>query len=324
VSPEKLVISIDQGAAYTNSRKVTLNLSALDYDSGIAGMAFSTDSVTWTAWEAFKPHKEFTLPFGDGRKVVYFMVKDKAGNTETSFDNIILDTEPPYSLSILITSSSFKTKPPTVMLSLSALDETSGVARMAFSFDNIVWTSWEGFSKAKTLNLTVMNEENIIFFKVTDKVNNTAEPVSLIFMVNLTELDDMDNKTDGNGDENNGTDQNTGSGTDGEEDFFIFSFLGMVLISVIIVIVLVLFLVFVFIIRKKKEVQTGNGTEITLEPSITMKPGEKQPPVITLESIDQQPKGARTKSKKARGPGVGAYEDGQVKNRRNEEGSRQN
>ena len=66
-------------------------------------MLFSYDKINWFSEETFK-HKTFlSLPAGDGIKSIYFKIKDKVGNeAEPVFDNIILDTEAPYSLSIII------------------------------------------------------------------------------------------------------------------------------------------------------------------------------------------------------------------------------
>lgn len=85
-------ISINKGAAYTDSKSVTLTLSAI----GAATMCFSNDNSTWSSWESYATSKSWTLVSGDGTKRVYARFKDAAGNvSETYSDTIIYDTTPP-------------------------------------------------------------------------------------------------------------------------------------------------------------------------------------------------------------------------------------
>lgn len=85
-------ISINNGAAYTNSRFVTLALSAI----GAATMCFSNDNSSWSSWENCATSKSWTLTSGDGTRRVYARFKDAAGNvSETYSDTIIYDTTPP-------------------------------------------------------------------------------------------------------------------------------------------------------------------------------------------------------------------------------------
>jgi hypothetical protein len=78
--PQALSISINSGATERNSTEVHLGLSARDDTSGLDQVSFSTDGNTWSSWEPFITEKSFTLPPNDGKKIVYFKVKDYAGN----------------------------------------------------------------------------------------------------------------------------------------------------------------------------------------------------------------------------------------------------
>ncbi|MGI6240962.1 MAG: Ig-like domain repeat protein [Candidatus Omnitrophota bacterium] len=89
-------MTINGGAAYTNSREVMLNLSGTDNTSGIAGMSFSTNGSTWSAAEAYQTTKSCVLPSGDGQKTMYVRYYDAAGNVSKAYSkSIILDTTPP-------------------------------------------------------------------------------------------------------------------------------------------------------------------------------------------------------------------------------------
>jgi hypothetical protein len=91
--PHSLSIIINDDEYKTNSSSVTLELYAIDDTSGVAQMMFSTDSVTWTAWESFSTERAFTLPTIDGEKTVYFNVNDHAENIASPvFDIIVLNT----------------------------------------------------------------------------------------------------------------------------------------------------------------------------------------------------------------------------------------
>ena len=91
--PHSLSILINDGESEANSASVTLKLNAIDDLSGVYQMAFSTDEKNWTSWEHFIYEKNFTLSPVDGEKIIYFKVKDKAGNiADQVFATIILNT----------------------------------------------------------------------------------------------------------------------------------------------------------------------------------------------------------------------------------------
>ncbi|UCE06929.1 MAG: hypothetical protein JSW07_02500 [bacterium] len=94
--PSELSISINGGAEKTDSTTVTLSISANDITSGLYQMSFSTDGSTWSDWENFSKSKNFTFPEGDGKKTIYFKVRDSAGNeAEPVSASITLDTTTP-------------------------------------------------------------------------------------------------------------------------------------------------------------------------------------------------------------------------------------
>jgi hypothetical protein len=92
-------VKINNGAAYTKTMDVTLNLSATDTLSGVGAMRFSNaadfGTATWVT--PFAASVPWTLAAGDGGKTAYAQFRDKAGNisTGTISDSIILDATPP-------------------------------------------------------------------------------------------------------------------------------------------------------------------------------------------------------------------------------------
>ncbi len=89
-------IKIDDDASYTNSISVTLSLSAIDSESGVAQMQFSNDDTNWSTAEPYAITKSWTLSTGGGTKTVYVKYKDAAGNWSIAYsDTIILITPAP-------------------------------------------------------------------------------------------------------------------------------------------------------------------------------------------------------------------------------------
>ena len=75
-------IRINNGAASTGTRAVTLNLSAADTGgSGLASMRFRNSSLeAYGEWEPYQTEKAWSLTGGAGTKKVYAQFKDGAGN----------------------------------------------------------------------------------------------------------------------------------------------------------------------------------------------------------------------------------------------------
>ncbi|MBM3435543.1 MAG: hypothetical protein FJY07_04905, partial [Bacteroidetes bacterium] len=95
-------ISINNGAGYTNTRAVTLSLTATD-DVGVIGYyvsnSFSTPAASASGWKSitsttsYSADISYTLSSGDGAKTLYAWYKDAAGNvSDTASDSITLAT----------------------------------------------------------------------------------------------------------------------------------------------------------------------------------------------------------------------------------------
>ncbi len=82
--PAHLSITINDGAADTNSSSVTLSLHA----SGEEKMCFSNDGVIWSSWEPESWKKSWTLPNGAGIRSVYYKARNSFGESEIVFDTI--------------------------------------------------------------------------------------------------------------------------------------------------------------------------------------------------------------------------------------------
>jgi type II secretory pathway pseudopilin PulG len=106
--PNAGTISISNGATYTNTTIVTLNI-AKGSGSAPAKMRFSNDGTTWGALVAFGTTASWTLTTGDGTKTVYARFYDSTGTLYSALmtDTITLDTSAPGApMNLLVSSTS--------------------------------------------------------------------------------------------------------------------------------------------------------------------------------------------------------------------------
>lgn len=88
-------ITIDSGATVTATTTVTLTLTYSDAN-GVDGMSFSNDGTVWSSWQALGTTFPWTVPPGDGFKIIFARFIDSLGNVSVSYqDDIRLDTSPP-------------------------------------------------------------------------------------------------------------------------------------------------------------------------------------------------------------------------------------
>jgi hypothetical protein len=89
-------IVINGGDAVTNTREVTIDLSAFDALSGVTEMRFSvnkTDDASFGDWQPFTSQKPLTLPDYPGTNYVNVHFRDAAGNIRRwVWDSITLET----------------------------------------------------------------------------------------------------------------------------------------------------------------------------------------------------------------------------------------
>jgi hypothetical protein len=185
--PDNVLFFINNDLEYTSSHEVHLSMLAEDLGSGVVKMGFSNDGTTWSEWMEFNNSYDYFLPASDGEKTVYFKVQDYAGNTaEPVADTILLDTSPPEELVIIINDAEKYSNSKDLTLTLHAVDKISGAAEMSFSYDQVNWLEWEPFSTGKTMTLFSGDGQISIYFRVRDKLGNTAEPVYDSIIIDTT------------------------------------------------------------------------------------------------------------------------------------------
>lgn len=143
-------IQIDNGAAYTTSRSVTLTINA----TGANWMKLSEDeNFSNVNWVAYSSTYTFTLSSGDGEKTIYFIAKDNAVenpniNNSALSASIILDTQAPYISSPSPTpGGSITTINPVIQLTYG--DNGTGIKSVYIIVDNVNVTSNATISDTK-------------------------------------------------------------------------------------------------------------------------------------------------------------------------------
>jgi len=182
-------IKISNGATYTRSGIVTLNLSATDSGFGVSHMRFSNGSSKWCGWKTYAKTYSWNLTsstYGgtttQGTKKVYVKFKDKAGNiSSTKYDSIIYDRTAPTGW-IKINNGAYSTTNRYVTLYLGASDNYSGVKYMRFSNGSSKWTSWKTYSTryynwnmtSSTYGGTTSKGTKKVYVQFKDKAGNIS------------------------------------------------------------------------------------------------------------------------------------------------------
>jgi hypothetical protein len=272
--PHDLKIIINEGEPFTNSNEVELALIAYDEVSGINKLSFSADNEHWSEWTdidstvedilSYSSNHSYTMPDGEGTKFVYFRAKDGAGNTALPVHaSITLDSTPPEDLSITINDGDDSTDSLTVSLTLSAVDNLSGIDKMSFSNNGSIWSPWENYTNSISFELPEGDGDKYIYFRVKDSAGNIAEPVEDTINVRIEEDGPEGDKKGDKGEQSSG--------------FYI------ALLIIIIIIVIVIISSF-FYLKRRREVEEPTETpEPALAPekvfdptAIPPKPSEGQ------------------------------------------------
>ena len=166
-------IVINSGNNYTNSRTVTLTLSANDATSGVSQMRFY--ETAWSAWVTYANTYTYTLTSAnDGAKTISAQFKDNAGLvSSSSSDTIVLDTSAPTG-SISINGGADYTTSTSVTLSLTYSDATTSVTIGEYSNDMTNWLGWAAPVATKAWTLSSGDGTKTVYYKMWDAAANTA------------------------------------------------------------------------------------------------------------------------------------------------------
>ncbi|WP_455392779.1 Kelch repeat-containing protein [[Eubacterium] cellulosolvens] len=133
--------------------------------SGTNDWSFNTSNIPWSTGDHY---------------LIQSRAVDKTTNTElpSPGTTFMYDAKPPNPISIYINNGEEFTGSKLVSLSLNAIDLGSGVSKMAFSTDGMVWSAWELFNNTRPFDLQSGDGEKTIYFRAQDYTGNIAEPVT--------------------------------------------------------------------------------------------------------------------------------------------------
>lgn len=93
VLPSRRPVSIERNAAATASREVVLWFPVSRVRGPVREVRLRNAGTAWSPWEPFAISKPWTLPAGDGKKVIEAQFRDAAGNeSAVASDDILLGT----------------------------------------------------------------------------------------------------------------------------------------------------------------------------------------------------------------------------------------
>ncbi len=84
LAPTNLTVVINDGAETTNSRNVTLTLSA----TNATECRLNNDGISWSNWFNYTKTRDWTLSEAPGTKTVYYQCRNKFGNSTIVYDTI--------------------------------------------------------------------------------------------------------------------------------------------------------------------------------------------------------------------------------------------
>lgn len=179
-------VTINSGAQYTNSRNVTLNITATD-NVGVTHLRYSADNVNWSAWEAFNPNKLYTLPATDGNYTIYVQVKDAMSNLSNVVSaSICLDTvKPTGSFKFSGNGQYFNNQITTLIL--NAQDSLSGVAEVQISNEpTFTGRPWDTFLGNKQWEVLPGEGEKTVYLRYRDQAGNISDTYPQTAILDMT------------------------------------------------------------------------------------------------------------------------------------------
>ena len=149
------------------------NLSiSLTYSDGTSGVNQTFYRVNGSSWLNYTGIFSVTT---EGTSNIEYYSNDYASNVEMIKSFVVkLDYSNPRNLAITINSGDGRTNNSLLVLSLSAIDDVSGIWQMCFSQDNSTWGAWVLFSSSSSYTVSSIDGTKSVFFKVRDNAGNEA------------------------------------------------------------------------------------------------------------------------------------------------------
>jgi uncharacterized repeat protein (TIGR01451 family) len=174
-------LSPDPGGGWS-AQPVTVTLTATDNPGGSGVQAI------YYSLNGFATSTLYTGPFnlGQGSHALQFRAVDARGNQEPVRSALIrVDTTPP-SGTVAIQGGAAYTTSRNVTLALTASDNLSGVAQMAFSSNGNSWSAAESFASSKSWTLLAGDGPKTVYVRFRDAAGNWSPSVSATITLDQT------------------------------------------------------------------------------------------------------------------------------------------
>ncbi|MEM3493002.1 MAG: PKD domain-containing protein [Thermoplasmata archaeon] len=181
------------GKPFTSKRQLVLHLNASDNVSGVEKMMLSINDPNFgnSTWVNFSTTHTVILTGPDGTYRIYVKFRDYVGHeSAVSYDDITLDTTPPYNCTAIVDGGAKYTNKTTVNVSIGAMDALSGVSGFYISWVENENGTWYPFTPNLTLSLSNTTEGlHVLFLKIFDSAGNfVLLTVSISYDVTLPVL----------------------------------------------------------------------------------------------------------------------------------------
>jgi M6 family metalloprotease-like protein len=178
--PAGVRMSINGGAAATNSSSIEVRVVAYDAISGLGQMRFSQDGMAWTDWSAFLGSVNLEMVPGDGPKTVYCQVQDSVGNAAAPAQaTIMLDTTGPVILGMRTLDGRHYTLTSSVLIELLAADACSGASQVRLSPDGKTWGSWSAWGQLFAWELAGPDGPKEVYAQAKDSLGNIGSAANM-------------------------------------------------------------------------------------------------------------------------------------------------
>ncbi|WP_429840782.1 Ig-like domain-containing protein [Brevibacillus sp. FIR094] len=171
--PTTATVTINGGAAITNSANVTLTMTQDDPDATKPEYRLTNaEGGPWSEWKSFVTPVTWTLTTGEGTKTVFMELRDGTGTVLQAQDSIVLDTTPPAG-TIEINNGNVATSSEKVELTIQGSD-ANGPVELMLSNDNNFTGSWVPIPANNKLewNLASGDGQKTVYAKFRDGAGN--------------------------------------------------------------------------------------------------------------------------------------------------------
>ena len=170
VPPAVSSFAINNGAASTTSRTVTLNNVCTGNPTQY--MASESSSFSGAAWQTYATAPSFTLSAGNGTKTVYLKVKGATGESAARSDTITLSEAAPTITSFGINNGAASTTSRTVTLNnVCTGNPTQYMASESASFSG---AAWQPYSASPSFTLSSGSAQKTVYLKVRSAAGESA------------------------------------------------------------------------------------------------------------------------------------------------------